>query len=126
MEALSLDTHVVVWLYEKRLDLLSENARRLIEKNDLWISPMVQLELQYLYEIGRKSQPATEVITYLTGRMGLMVRDLSLVRLIANATLLPWTRDPFDRMIVSHAQAQGCQLLTADKIIRQHFAQACW
>jgi len=45
-----LDTHVVVWLYSGELSLLSEKACQLIEENELLISPLVLLELQYLFE----------------------------------------------------------------------------
>ncbi len=48
-----LDTHVVCWLYEGRTELLTSAAMRAIEDGLLQVSPMVQLELTYLHEIGR-------------------------------------------------------------------------
>ena len=45
-----LDTHILVWLYGGMVDLLSEKAKTLIESEDLVISPLVELELQYLFE----------------------------------------------------------------------------
>ena len=52
------DTHVVAWLYAGRPDLIPPRARRLIEDNPLLVSPMVALELEYLFETGRTSEPA--------------------------------------------------------------------
>lgn len=46
-----LDTHVVVWLYAGLTAKLSDLAKLLINKHELYISPIVRLELQYLYEI---------------------------------------------------------------------------
>ena len=49
-----LDTHVVLWLYALRGEGLSRRACQLIEESvTVLISPMVLLELAYLYEIDR-------------------------------------------------------------------------
>ena len=49
-----LDTHVVLWLYLRRGEALSERARHSIEyEPEILISPMVLLELDYLHEVGR-------------------------------------------------------------------------
>lgn len=48
-----LDTHVVIWLYIGDSTRFSETAKKAIEEHDLLISPLVTLELTYLYEIGR-------------------------------------------------------------------------
>ena len=48
-----LDTHVVVWLYQKDVKRISAVARKLIETEDLLISPAVLLEMEYLFEIGK-------------------------------------------------------------------------
>ena len=69
-----LDTHVVAWLYDGRVDLLPELARSLIEANDLRVSPMVGLELQYLYEIDRFAAPADLVLESLSREIQLAVR----------------------------------------------------
>ncbi len=52
-----LDTHVVVWLYAGLTARLRPAARDLLNTSDLAISPMVFLELQYLYETGRTTEP---------------------------------------------------------------------
>jgi len=57
-----LDTHVVLWLYLRKGDGLSERARQLIEyEPEILISPMVLLELDYLHEIGRTTLGSTPV-----------------------------------------------------------------
>jgi predicted nucleic acid-binding protein len=46
-----LDTHVIVRLYATAAKGLSDNIIQLIEKEqDIRISPMARLELEYLYE----------------------------------------------------------------------------
>ena len=48
-----IDTHVAMWIFEGRPELLSNKAQELIESNAVYVSPMVRLELDYLYEIER-------------------------------------------------------------------------
>ena len=56
-DVILLDTHVVVWLAAGRTDRLSVGVSDLIERNRVAISPIVELELSYLYEIGRIAAP---------------------------------------------------------------------
>jgi PIN domain nuclease of toxin-antitoxin system len=47
-----LDTHAAIWLYEGALEQFSTAARQAIEAGACAISPMVRLELQYIFDIG--------------------------------------------------------------------------
>jgi len=120
-----LDTHVVAWLWAGDRARLRPVARRL-EQAELFISPMVVLELQYLFEIGRTTTPGEAVVADLVGRIGLRVATTPFPRVIARAASLGWTRDPFDRIIVAQAAEEGAPLLTRDRAIRKHFAGAIW
>jgi PIN domain nuclease of toxin-antitoxin system len=121
-----LDTHVVAWLFAGRTDLLSPLAQSLIEGNELYISPMVGLELQYLFEIGRTSRPAQPVLDVLVRNMGLQICDLPFQEVVQAAWNESWTRDTFDRIIVSQARLRGAPLLTRDASIRRRYAEALW
>jgi len=121
-----LDTHVVTWLRAGRTDLLPELARRLLEENELLISPFVVLELQYLFEIQRASEPAEVVLAALTRDVGLEVCELPFFEVARMALGQSWTRDPFDRIIVSQAALRNAPLLTRDQVIRDHYSQAVW
>jgi PIN domain nuclease of toxin-antitoxin system len=121
-----LDTHVVVWLYGGHLDLISTGARSLIEGNDLMISPMVGLELEYLYESGRTAEPAAPVIQALAREVGLKRCDLPFADVVDAALLESWTRDPFDRLVVAQARLRGASLLTKDSAIWEHYGDAIW
>lgn len=121
-----LDTHVVVWLFSERFDLLSPLGRSLIEGNDLYISPMVGLELQYLFETRRISRPAQEVVDTLIRDLGLIICDLPFEQIVRAAWRESWTRDPFDRILVSQARLRGAPLLTQDSTIRKRYEDAVW
>lgn len=68
-----LDTHVVAWLYAGRVDLLSPNATKLIESEELRISPAVILELECLRETGRLAVGGNTVVQSLSAQLGLRV-----------------------------------------------------
>ena len=121
-----LDTHVVVWLYAGRLDLLPPRVAARIERDDLLVSPAVRLEVQYLHEIGRLRAPADEVIPYLGTTVGLGVCDLPFDRVVSVALKQSWTRDPFDRLIVAQAAVRGAPLVTRDEQLRARYAKATW
>jgi len=121
-----LDTHVVVWLYAGMTDLLPPSMRQLLNASDLYVSPMVMLELQYLYEIGRTTEPGSVVVLDLSQRIGLRVSEEPLHRVIALALQQTWTRDPFDRIIVGQAALQQHTLITKDRTMRDHYPYAVW
>lgn len=127
MEALIyLDTHVVAWLYAGQLDLLSPRAAKLIEIEELRISPMVILELECLRETGRLTVGGNTIVQSLFTQIGLQVCDLAFPAVIESSLDQGWTRDPFDRVIVGHAALAGSSLLTKDQNIRRHYRLARW
>ncbi|MCO5182586.1 MAG: PIN domain-containing protein [Anaerolineae bacterium] len=121
-----LDTHVIVWLYAGLIDKLSENAKTLISANELLMSPIVRLELQYLYEIGRITATSDAISADLSRRIGLAECSKPFPAIISHATQLTWTRDPFDRIIAAHAELNGNLLLTKDQTMLNNVALAQW
>ena len=121
-----LDTHVVAWLYAGELDLLPASVRDLIELEDLVISPMVELELEYLFESGRTSVRSKAVVDALADEVGLARCGLPFTQVVAKALEQTWTRDPFDRLIVAQAAARKLPLLTRDQTVLDHYEGAIW
>ena len=122
-----LDTHLLFWLCENRLDRISDAALNALNRHDLLISPIVNLELTYLHEIGRSRRVAQDIVKQLREQVGLRVCGHSFADVAETATFESWTRDPFDRMIVAHAKANGyAALVTADEKIRVNYPRALW
>lgn len=116
----------MVWLYAGEPERLPKAAAALIESSALAISPAVVLELQYLHEIKRVTEPAGHVVDDLRGRIDLTVDDLAFSTIVTEARGLSWTRDPFDRLITAHARTRDAVLLSADITIQKHYRRTVW
>ncbi len=117
---------MVGWLYEGAERRIPAAIRDLIESGRPFVSPIVELELTYLYEVGRVTEPAAAPLAALRKTIGLQVSDVSTAALVQAATGLAWTRDPFDRMIAAQAIVADAPLLTADRNILANLPQATW
>jgi PIN domain nuclease of toxin-antitoxin system len=110
-----LDTHALVWLLSGH-----RRARKLHERTRLYVSPVSLLELRILQEIGRVE---VEGVGKLEDDPRFSIDDPPSTALFEAAANLPWTRDPFDRLIVGHALMRGWRLATADVRIREHLPE---
>ena len=97
-----------------------------METDFIRVSPMVELELTYLYEVGRVTEPASAPLSSLRRTLGLQVDDAPFTEVAQAAAPLSWTRDPFDRLIAAHAIVANAPLVTADETIRENLPLAIW
>ena len=123
---LYLDTHVVVWLYQKDESRLAGRPRALVEEHDLLISPIVLLELEYLYETKRIVETGRTIVDDLAARIHLGLCTRAFQDVARMAAGIRWTRDPFDRIITAQAALADAMLLTKDEDILAHFPHAVW
>lgn len=125
-KVIHLDTHVVIWLYSGDLSLIPGPVIEAIETSNIEISPIVELELQYLYEIKRISVRPNAIIHDLENEIGMKKCKSDFNKIVAEAMKLWWTRDPFDRIIVSSASIEHHKLITKDELILKHYKYAKW
>ena len=121
-----LDTHSVVWLYAGSTGLFSKKALAALEASQILISPMVALELQYLFETGRVRASSGRIVAGLTADINLKVCEIPFAEVAARALEQKWTRDPFDRIIAAQAIAGNAPLLTKDATILKNCKRAFW
>jgi PIN domain nuclease of toxin-antitoxin system len=121
-----LDTHVLVWLHAGETKRLSPAAKEAIETGDLLVSPAAVLELQFLKDIGRIAPEASRLVGDLSSAIGVRVCRLPFSTVVDHTLGKLWTRDPFDRLIVANAEANGAQLVTKDETILQNYKHALW
>ncbi len=117
---------MVIWLASGEGARIPASARRRIASGQPVVSPMVALELELLHEIGRITRTGSEVLDHLEATIGLTLSSVPFPSAVAAARGLAWVRDPFDRLIVGSALAQGAPLVTADTLIRANYSPALW
>ncbi|MEM0921537.1 MAG: type II toxin-antitoxin system VapC family toxin [Pseudomonadota bacterium] len=112
-----LDTHLLIWA-ALREDMMSAKADRIIKDpaNTLWFSAVSIWEVAIKRGLGRPD------FTLDPGplRAGLLANGYQEMPMdgrhcLGLGTLPPLHGDPFDRMLVLQATAEGMILLTADK-----------
>jgi PIN domain nuclease of toxin-antitoxin system len=116
----------VGWLYEGADGRIPGAVRRLLDSEEPFVSPIVELELTYLHEVGRVTEPAAAPLSALGKSIGLKVADVSTATLVRAAGALSWTRDPFDRLISAQAIVDDSSLITADQTILANLPLATW
>jgi PIN domain nuclease of toxin-antitoxin system len=122
-----LDTNALLWLSDGSLVGLSPRIDRLLEEANLLFSPMVLLELEFLYEIQRSKRPARDIQRKVEQELSVRLCDLPYSTVASAALEEKWTRDPFDRLIVANAKANGfAWLISADEKMRKHYPRTVW
>ena len=122
-----LDTNVVLFLILGETKRITKRAQQALERNDLLVSPMVMLELNYLYEVRRIVATGEVILGELYQSIDLRVCTLAFDRIVKTAGKEAWTRDAFDRLIVSHAKANDqAPLISSDAVVASHYPNTIW
>ncbi len=121
-----LDTHVALWLFDRNEEKISARAKELLANAQLRISPIVLLEIQYLYEIKRSRHTSTAIFQWLERHLEVQLSETPFLPVIHSALSLRWTRDSFDRLIVAESELYAIPLVTKDRHIRKHYKRAIW
>ena len=121
-----LDTHAALRLSDGR-GRIGREAAQLIRRADLLCSPIVFIELEYLFEIGRATLPAKDILNKLEHELGAHPCDLPFAKVAAASVHEKWTRDVFDRTIVAQARVNGlAPLISADEKIARNYPRTIW
>ncbi|MBL4818806.1 MAG: PIN domain-containing protein [Deltaproteobacteria bacterium] len=126
MSTVYLDTHAAVFLYAGLEEKLPVGILDFINSHETLISPMVELEIQYLFEVGRLKEKSAEIITGLVNLFDIHISQITCAQVIRQALDETWTRDVFDRMIVAEARLNKCPLLSKDRLITKHYDKTIW
>lgn len=113
MAALLLDTHVLLWANEAPERLSREAVNALEEPaNDLFVSSISVAEIEIKRALGKLAMKHT--CQTLASRLGANWLDLTAAHATGLRALPHLHADPFDRLLVAQAIAEGHTLVTTD------------
>lgn len=124
-----LDTHAFLWWNGHHMKL-SARARRVIAdtQNEILLSVASAWEIALKAQRGRLDLPLSAG-RYVPERMaqdGFQPLDIQLSHVLEAAWLPPHHDDPFDRVLVAQAIAEGIPIITADEAIRLYAVKTIW
>lgn len=119
MQRLLLDTHVFLWWLADAPEL-GANTRDLIadERNEVFVSAATAWEMAIKKALGKLEAP--DDVDRLVEDEGFSKLSISLYHAQLAGSLPLHHRDPFDRMLVAQAQAEGLIFLSADEQLRPY------
>ena len=121
-----LDTHALVAVWERRIELFGKASRDLLESGVRLYSGVVPLELAILREVGKLAVAPNEILGDLARHWGITASPDALFDVAERSADFAWTRDPFDRLIVATAAIHDAPLVTRDEIISANYEKAVW
>ena len=115
-----LDTHAAIWLLSgsRRVEGLLASGQPLL------LSPVSILEFRFLIEAGKARIAEPDWERRLAQDRRFRLDDCRIGDIVAGASDLSFTRDPFDRLIAGHAIARGYRLATADSVLLDHLPRS--
>ncbi len=87
---------------------------------------MVELELEFLYEIKKLRYQSYKIISYLHETIDLNICNIPFSKVSKETKKFNFTKDPFDRLIVANASCNNAKLISKDKNILNHYTKAIW
>jgi PIN domain nuclease of toxin-antitoxin system len=124
-----IDTHCWLWMYSAS-EKLNDAAKALMHgsENTAFFSAVSAAEIGIKSGIGklRLPQPAKEYVVSRIEHSGMKTIPLHIHHALRVAELPQHHRDPFDRLLIAQAQAEGLPLMTADSTIAKYDVEIIW
>ena len=119
MQRFLLDTHTLLWWLADSKQL-GKRCRAVIsdQRNQIFVSAATTWEISIKMALGKLEAP--QDIDSVVADEGFSKLPISLYHGQLAGHLPALHRDPFDRMLIAQAQAEGLILLTADENIGQY------
>jgi len=119
MRAVLLDTHAFLWWLAND-PAMGPSAREIVAepRNRVLVSAATAWEIAVKRQLGKLTVPAD--IEAAVEEKGFAKLPISFFHGQQAGALPPHHRDPFDRMLIAQAQAEGLELMTADPAFKAY------
>lgn len=124
-----LDTHTLLWCFNEDPSL-SSRARRLIEdgSNEILVSAASAWEIATKVRLGKlpTGEQLVGQFEYFLNQLGFDGLPILVSHAIRAGALTGEHRDPFDRMLISQAQAENLPIVSNDRIFDRYHVPRIW
>ena len=123
MRRILLDTQIALWMLEGSSRLPDRYVSASSDPTIGWIFHQVSLwEIQIKYDLGKLklSKPPSELFPAAIKTAGFFPEPIEDDGIFLLGRIPNVHRDPFDRLLVSHALLHGWEIATTDPIIRKY------
>ena len=119
MKRFLLDTHVILWWLTDDPRIGPTTRKALANsKNSAFVSSASIWEMSIKASLGKLTIPSD--ILQIIDEDGFESLPVSAFHALQAGQLAPIHKDPFDRMLIAQAQAEGLELITADSMIEKY------
>jgi PIN domain nuclease of toxin-antitoxin system len=119
MKRLLLDTHAFLWWLSGDNTLGSQSQKLIADTdNEIIVSAATVWEIEIKRQLGKLTAP--EDIESIVGQCGFLPLPIALFHAQQAGRLPAHHRDPFDRMLIAQAQAEGLDIVTSDSAFKQY------
>jgi PIN domain nuclease of toxin-antitoxin system len=124
-----LDTGIFLWslggvgkLNREALELLAEN------REEVYLSAASSWEIGVKASLGKLQlpEPPQRYVPHRMTLLGLRALQITHSHALAVSELPGYHKDPFDRLLIAQAQAEGMTLMTADAICAKYPIEILW
>ena len=114
MKRILLDTHTLIW-WMSGSEQLGKLSQQMItdEQNQVYVSAASIWEMSIKRQMGKLQIP--DDLDSIIEELGFEKLDISLFHAEQAGSLPMHHKDPFDRMLIAQAQAEGLQLISTDE-----------
>jgi len=123
-----LDTHTLIWAVTLDKHLTQRN-RRILENADnrCLVSVASLWEMGIKYSIGKlKLKHDLKEIFEIIETTGFEILPITVEHILINSSLPLHHRDPFDRILVSQAMADGLSIMSTDEVFKHYNVKTVW
>lgn len=126
---LLLDTHALLWWVLDSKDLSRKVRRALTDvNNDVFVSAATAWEVATKFRLGKlpEADPFIHSFSDTLQRLGFLELPISVEHAERAGLLRIDHKDPFDRMLITQAQAEGLVLVSNEDLFDSYHVQRLW
>ena len=121
-----IDTHILLWLLSEP-EKLSPKVKKILQEEELYISMASLWEIAIKQSNGKLELPFTPLDLYaICLDLDIKVKQILPLHLNQLLKLPKIHNDPFDRLIISQAQADDLMIITCDAQIHKYDVKTVW